>query len=231
MRLALARGYRRGVLEVTLNDLYHEVERHGGPRLTNGRVLGNPPRPFTGLRAVRQEVTRELLRSEARTTPEQIADDLHAVLTAAPSTPSPSNHRLADVVRLVGETDFARLQQDPLYRTWLAIVALAVSGYGEAERELLGELSAYHQTFVDSICLVYEMAIDGLGIKLRSGFSLRQFAEVAAALGAGLALNSRWAATDFHADVAVDDRPATRWHLYSLGLYAVSVLWFEPEPK
>jgi hypothetical protein len=231
----LAEGLGLGTEGLTYKRVFEHLDRTRGIRVTRGSVherIWDSQREFqldVLARAARWDSTFSMAR-----TADAIADVLAGVDLA---TTDARFQALKEAVRIGARVNLEASESDNLWEIWEGVAAII-----SIQRELdygvdrvRNEIAASYEETTEMLIAFFDTMIETLGLAVRPSLGLthddavRKFAMISNALSQGSSLRRRHEA-EYRGEFMLPtgpDREMEVWDLFSLGLWALSLFFFE----
>lgn len=224
-------GLGVGTDALTFKRVFDRVERDTGVRLTNASVI---KRVWENQADYQTDVLVDIAGDEGREEMDRTFDALSPVLGALDlSTVEKRLTAMREVCRIGGAANIQALRESSNWGLWFGVWALATAGeITDQKRRIQGALLDGYETVTELYEEVYAALVALLGLRLRPGMSLRHFTIATGALAEGCTLRNR-------VDAAMEgivlptgpDGEAQDWTLFAVGLDALAIRFFEPDPE
>jgi hypothetical protein len=228
--ILLEEGLGPGADALNFKRAFDLVEAETGSKLTNASVIG---RVWGNLADYQTDVLVELASDTSRSNVPEVAELVAGVLAGCDLSSAPGRAAaLTEVCRVVGEALSAALRSSASWSVWINLWATAVSSdLPDRHRRVLEKLMESY----DAINQQGEEAFGGLmtvlGYRPREPLTVPQFLNAAGALAEGCSLRDR-----VDSKMMGIVRPtgangeAQTWTVYGIGLHALVMEFFEPDP-
>jgi hypothetical protein len=233
--LLIEEGLGIGVETLTFKKVFERVEADTGLRLSNASVIR---RVWENQADYQADVLATIAGEDALG---EFDETLRALLPLLErldvSTPERRARSLREVCRVGGATNSLRLLESPNWSMWMAVWALATADNirGKQQARYQQRIRAALLEGYEGFTTLWEEAYLGLaelvGMRVRAPLTARQLSVAVGALAEGCSLRRR-------VDPSLEGilRPTgangedEEWTLFAIGLEALLLLFFEPDP-
>jgi hypothetical protein len=231
----LDEGLGVGVQSLSFKKVFDRIEAETGQRLSNASVIG---RIWHNQADYQADVLAKIAVTDGLGEFDSTINALAPLIDNLDvSTPEARARALSEVCRIGGRANILRLLESPNWSVWIAVWVLAVGSDAHD-----GEQIGYQQRIRDALLRGYEgftslweVAYVGLaelvGMRIRAPLSVRQLSVAVGALAEGCSLRQR-----VDPDLGGILRPTgpdgedQEWTLFGIGLEALIMHFFEPDP-
>ncbi len=229
--ILLEEGLGTGADALTFKGAFDRVEAETSIRLTNASVIG---RVWGNLADYQTDVMVELASDTSRSNVPEVEELVGGVLAASDlSTAAARTATLSEVCRVVGEALSDALRRSSSWSVWINLWATAVSSdLPDRHQRVLSRLMESY----DAINYQGEDAFSGLmtifGYRPKAPLTVRQFLNAVGALAEGCSLRDR-VDTQMVGIVRPTgpDGADQTWTIFGIGLHALVLEFFEPDPN
>ena len=224
-------GLGTGAEALTFKRVFDRVETETGIRLTNASII----RRVWDNQAEYQADVLASIATDDGTMEFEFTESAVASLLAIVDVSSAEARwqSAAELCRVAGAANVEALERSPNWTSWIGVWALATAGDSSVHRTtiesaLVDGYNAFTRRFVE----LYAGLAALLGLSLRPGLTVRQFAIAAEALAEGCALRNRVDPSDMSGIVRPTgpDGGPREWTLFAVGLEALVRQFFEIDP-
>ncbi len=224
-------GLGTGAEALTFKRVFDRVERDTGVRLTNASIIR---RVWDNQADFQADVLVSIATDDGSAEFEDTESSITSLLGQLDvSSPEARWRSAAELCRVAGAANVEALERSPNWTSWIGVWALATAGdpyvyRKRIESALVDGYNAFTHRFVE----LYAGMASLLGLQLRPGLSLRQFAIAAESLAEGCALRSRVDPSGMFGILRPTgpDGPVREWTLFAVGLEALTLQFFDLDP-
>jgi len=221
-------GLGTGGEMLTLKRVRDRVEVDFGVRFTNASIIG---RIWDNQSEYQTDVLATIAADDSNTEVEESLDRMAPFLASMDTTSVESRlWSLQEMCRVVSEVHIDTLRRSTDWSLWIGIWAITAVGSAPERRRRVDE--ALRQSYVDvtdQMESIYTSLLGVLGVRIRRGLTVRQFAIAAAALTEGCVLRDRVDADHMHGILRPTGRQGEEqeWTLFGVALFALTEQFFE----
>jgi hypothetical protein len=225
-------GLGNGAESLTFKRVFDRVERERGLRLTNASVI---KRVWVNQADFQADVLASIAADDSSA---EIGYTVAAVVSFLGqidvSSVEARWRSASELCRSAGAANVEALERSPNWTAWIGVWALATAGDPYAYRgRIEAALVAGYENFTERFVEIYAGMAGLLGLRVRDGLTLRQFAIAAESLAEGCALRKRVDGSDMSGIVRATgpDGAPREWTLFAVGLEALALQFFELDPE
>jgi len=223
-------GIQTASSNLTFKRVFDRVERQTGRSVTNASVIR---RIWDNMADFQTDVLVSIAQDEQRPEVNQTLEGLGQVLEASDlSTVESRRQTLQELCRVGGEVSVSVTSDSTLWSAWISVLAIATTAPDSDQRERMigGLLRGF-----DSVAGFWEGTFTGLfrylGLRVREPMTLRQFTEAVVAWSEGQSIRQRVSGQASRLSLPTGpDGGLQEWTLFGVGLEALTLQFFEPDP-
>ena len=224
-------GLGTGIADLTFKRVFERVEADEGVRLTNASIIR---RVWKNQSEFQIDVLSAIASASNSTGElESITEAIAPMLGDLDlSTPEARLRAMGELCRVAGSAAFGALTDSRQWSLWVGVWVLAVSGApGTVDPRIRDALVRGYLTGTEEWAALHRAVTEFLGLRPRAPLTLREFTVSTGALIEGCVLRQVGAE-----DLPVIERPTgsggspQEWTLFSVGLEALALQFFEPDP-
>ncbi len=233
--LVIEEGLGVGVESLTFKKVFDRVEAETGVRLSNASVIR---RVWQNQADYQADVLATIAATDGLGEFDETIQALGPLIDHLDvSTPEARRRSLREVCRVGGAANIIRLLESPNWSTWVAVWTMATAPNLEGEDQI-----TYQRRIRDGLLLGYEgftslwegayvALAELLGMRVRAPLTIRQLTVAVGALAEGCSLRQ-------HVDPQLEgivlptgvNGENQEWTLFGIGLEAILLHFFEPDP-
>lgn len=223
-------GLAAGAEHVTFKRVFERLEETAGIRITHASVIG---RIWQNQEEFQTEVLTRVAQLDLPDVDAEIYSALSGLEELDRSTPEQRWRTAMEICRVGGLATFTSMVESRVWPRWMGIWALAAVDAGSPRKQpIVDALLRAETAATDYYETRYAAAMQGLGLRMREPFTVRQFAVTIDAYAQGCVVR---ASVDPVTSTSID-RPtgpggaSQPWTLFAVGLAALVDEFIEVDP-